>query len=236
MRYLLALGACAAVLGCGIARADNETAELPILPDGGVLIDYSETCGGPISPTSGPYDTGFAWQYGGIEGLDGGAFAECLTFPSGAELCSVFMDVSQLGSWVPGGPVEVFVWMDEGGEPGEVVSMATAGLGTMGTWPEVSRHFIPIDACVIGRAWFGCQADWPGEAAQWFVCADLNSGNGCAMTRVAPGLEYPSGWTSVENVWQTTRALGLGVEVTDAPCTPNPTSQTTWGRIKSLYR
>ena len=63
---------------------------------------------------------------------------------------------------------------------------------------------------------------------------DLDGPGGCAMTNIAPGIGYPTGWQNVSVTWGPTQALGIGAEVT--PCDPVPTMESSWGRVKSLYR
>ena len=210
---------------------------LPIVDGGAINLECEEYCGVFRSPTGYSNDTGFAWQYSGVSSGVTGAFAECFHFDAPVTVCSIALNLSQLGQYGDQ-RCEGFIWADASGQPGSVLAMDLETIfGFVETWPYVSCHFLrDFDTCVQGDVWIGARGVWAGDVAGWFVAADLESGNGCPMTNVAPGIGYPSGWQPVSEIWQSTASLGIWAIIIEEPCILSPTYQSSWGRIKSLYR
>ena len=172
-------------------------------------------------------------KYGGVVPPDFGAFAEC--YEGEFEVCSATFDLVQIGSYV-GQTMDVYVWDDAGGEPGAVLcARFDVDPGPIAFWPSVSRHEIELEAgCCTGAAWWvGYWPNWPGDNSGWFLAGDLDGSGGCPLTRIAPGIGYPTGWANVSVVWGPTQAMGIGALV--RPCGPNPTLESSWGSIKSLF-
>lgn len=156
------------------------------------------------------------------------------------------LDLSQIGAY-SNQPADVYLWSNvhnlEADEPGGVIAVLTGNqLGPIAMWPEVSRHVIPLghEEAMQGRWWAGFWGQWPGMTNAWFILADTNSSTspGCAMTYVAPDINYPSGWRSVEVAWGATNALGIGVqgEAITSGVSENGVRLSTFGRVKSLFQ
>jgi hypothetical protein len=190
----------------------------------------------------GSAENGYCWQYGGIVPPYYGAFAECCDIGN-ACLCGVRLLLTGIG--YPCRPCDLYVWADAGGCPGRVLGM-TAGANPcpVATWPSISTHdlalFGPVG--VNGLVWFGYWADYSTAMCGYFVAADTNGFGGCPYTNIAPGIGYPTGWNNVSVVWGPTQAIGIGVWAfpfdPQNPCwgPPTPVQESTWGRIKHLYR
>ncbi len=193
-------------------------------------------CGPLLLNSDGSYENAYAWQYGGIARPLYGAFAECYSTTGQDWICSVVFDLTQIGNQA-GQSMEVYVWADDGGIPGNVMcGPAHFTPGTIAFWPNLSRHVFDPDpnyCCWHGPFWVGYWGVWPGEPAGWFVGADLDGPGGCPMTNIAPGIGFPTGWTNTSQVWGPTQALGIGCELED--CHDSPVEQTTWGAVKHLY-
>jgi hypothetical protein len=221
---------------CAESKAESPAVQLPL--DTGILIDFPSSCGLVVMPVphNVTYDSGYAWQFDGVVPPEFGAFAECVELDSLVTVCDVVLDLSQTGAET-NEVCDVFIWSDSGSIPGTVIAVRVGfQIGPIAVWPSVSRHHVPLDTCMEGRAWVGYVGSWPGAEAPYYVAADLDSGTGCPRTNVAPGLSYPSGWVNVSVVWQETAALGIGVEIDFSACEPSPTHRSSWGAIKSLYR
>ena len=102
-------------------------------------------------------------------------------------------------------------------------------------WPSLSRHEFGINAnCADGGLFAGYWGNWPNAVMGWFVGADLDGYGGCPLTNIAPGIGYPTGWNNVSIVWGPTQAIGIGVELN--PCGAVPIQETSWGKVKALFR
>lgn len=221
----------------GLAVADGEVAG-ETGPGIGFLIGNTEgtDCGSLVFHTDSSYENGYAWRYGGVQPPDYGAFAECIDGP--AKLCSVVADLTRIND-LGLRPVDVFVYGDDGGIPGAVLASYPGNdPGPIGFWPSVTRHVFPVTVECLGVDAPIYVAVYDSEASfgisSYFVGADLDGpGGGCTLTKIAPGIGYPTGWQNVSIVWGPTQALGLGAEI--VPCDPVPVLETSWGRIKTLY-
>ncbi|MCB9465286.1 MAG: hypothetical protein H6682_16490 [Candidatus Eisenbacteria bacterium] len=191
-------------------------------------------CGELLINADGTYEMPYAWQYSGVVPPDWGSFAEC--YEGEFAVCAVTIDLVQTGDQ-NGQTMDVYVWDDEGGEPGAVLCVEPGvDPGPVAFWPSVSRHEITLgEPCCTGEAWWvGYWPDWPGDRSAWFLAGDLDGFDGCPLTKVAPGIGFPTGWQNVSVIWGPTQAMGLGALV--QPCEPTPTLQSGWGAIKTLYR
>lgn len=223
---------------CSVVLAEPPAIRLPY--GEGHVNETANICGMarmPV-PDNVVYETGYAWQYGGVAGESYGALAECIRLDSLVTVCGAVFDLSQTGSHT-NELCDVYLWENgEGSTPGSVLATNVGyQMGTSAGWPNVSRHYVPVDACLEGRIWVGIRGAWVGESAPYYIASDLDSGEGCALTNVAPGLGYPSGWVAVSSVWSEVATLGIGLEVNpDKPCDGSPTERSSWGTIKRLYR
>ena len=210
------------------------------LPPATAVVDVSIECGGNmVWASSGLYETGLAWQFDGVQEGGYGAFADRLQSERGVVLC-LFLDLAQTGNQNQQ-QCDLLVWADEEEDgtshPGAVLAIRTGvGTGTIALWPSISRHHMSMDGpCVEGAFWAGFAATWYGEAAGYYIGADLDSGEGVSMTNVAPGLGYPSGWQEIGTIWEPVGSLGIGAEMIPEDCELSPVQEQSWGRIKRLY-
>ena len=193
----------------------------------------SADCGQTVMNGDGSYEWAIAWSDEAQQAPDYGAFAEC--FHGESEVCAAVFDFTAVVPIVNG--MDVYLWEDSGGAPGDIAYLLpNVGTGGIAFWPSVSRHVIELEEpqCMSGTWWIGFWGDWAGSAAGWFVAQDKDGPSGCPMTKIAPGLGYPSGWQSVEVAFGQTSALGIGVQLRDCPH-PVPAQRRSWGRIKRLY-
>ncbi len=190
-------------------------------------------CGTVLFNTNG-CDAGYAWQLDGTAPPYFGAFAE--SFAGVVEVCSVLLDLSQIGNQSDQ-TMDVYVWDDSDGQPGAVLCIEpNVDPGPIAFWPSLSRHAIELSeaCCTSDEWWCGHWGNWPGELAGWVLGADITgSGNGTPLTNIAPDLGLPTGWQHVSLAWGPTQALCIGAEV--RPCEPTPVQTSTWGAIKALF-
>jgi hypothetical protein len=187
----------------------------------------------------GSAENGYCWQYGGVVPPYYGAFAEGCNIENGC-ICGIELLLTGIG--YPCRPCDLYVWADAGGYPGNVLAM-TGGANPcpVATWPSISRHDLALSfpVHVNGLVWFGYWADYSTAICGYFVAADTNGFGGCPVTNIAPGIGYPTGWNSVSAVWGPTQSIGIGAWFfpNDPWCgAPTPVQESTWGRIKHLYR
>lgn len=190
-------------------------------------------CGTLLFNANGTYENAFTWRYGGTATPCFGAFAEGYSF-DGPRVCSVVFDFTTTGDL--GANMDVFVFSDAGGVPGAVVYADRVDPGPIAFWPSVSRHTFAVhgSVCPGDTFWIGYWGNWPGDFNSWFVAADLDGFRGLPYTNIAPGIGYPTGWNHVSIVWGPTVAIGIGAEITY--CGSTPIIDTTWGKIKTLFR
>ncbi|MEZ4650924.1 MAG: hypothetical protein R3E97_19500 [Candidatus Eisenbacteria bacterium] len=183
-------------------------------------------CGDLLMTSDGTYENGYAWQYGGLTPPYFGAFAEC--YPAVGPVCGVALDLTQTGN-ADAHNMDVYVWEDDGNVPGPVACVITnVDPGPVAFWPSLSRHLVQVPNCTAtDRVWVGFWGAWLDQLAGWYVGADLDGPTaGCAMSNIAPGIGYPTGWHHVSLVWGPTQAIGIGVmfgdgSVTGACCYPD---------------
>lgn len=202
----------------------------------GAQVDHAASsgdCGTTLLNADGSYEDGYSWQYGGLVSPTYGALAEC--YQGQSTVCGAFFDFTGVG-YFETGLIDVYVWVDDAGRPGAVLcARFSAHPPSLPMWPDFARFHVDLPECCTGDAWWvGYWGDWPGQQSMQYVGADLDGPGGCPMTNIAPGLGWPSGWQSVDLVWGTTAALGIGAEV--QPCLPVPTQTSSWGSVKRLYR
>jgi hypothetical protein len=223
-----------AVLGTGRSLAQDPFLCLP--PGGGPLIDHgSGTRDSLLTYGDGHYENAMTWQYGGVQLPYYGAFAEC--FSGDWLLDAVVLDLTQLGGQEDQ-VLDAYVWNDGGGIPGGILAMEVGiAPGPVAYWPNLSRHYAFLHAPypVHGPWWVGYWPNWPGEVAGWYVGCDHDSPlQGCVMTNIAPGIELPTGWHSVDVVWGGLHsAIGVSALVQEQPTSAQ---SDTWGSMKALFR
>ena len=182
----------------------------------------------------GSAENGYCWQYGGIVPPYYGAFAECYALEY-SYVCGIQLHLTGIG--YPCAPFTAYVWEDAGGVPGNVLA-TVAGLNPcpVATWPSISTHDINVGSVFVnGAFWIGYWANWSAQPCGYFVAADTNGFGGCPFTNIAPGIGYPTGWNNVSAVWGPTQAIGIGSWGPGIP-PPNPTVETSWGRIKTALQ
>ncbi|MBK8233608.1 MAG: fibronectin type III domain-containing protein [Candidatus Eisenbacteria bacterium] len=194
------------------------------LPPGKSDLDASETpsdCGEFQVGGDGTYESGYAWQGSGVVSPEFGAFAQWIPEARGW-ICAVTVDLTAAAEGPVAEAIDLFVWADAGGVPGQVLGVTTIWpQGEIPRWPAVRRHRGEFGLLADDRGvWVGVRSFTPGSPAEFFVAADLDgiSGSGPGpMTNVAPGLGYPSGWQSVSSVFGPTVALGIGCSAGGEP-------------------
>jgi len=183
----------------------------------------------------GSAENGYCWHYHGTIPPYFGAFAECYPYdPVNAEVCGIQLHLTSLD--YPCLPLDAYVWQDEAGVPGQVLSMTPAlDPCPVSQWPSVSTHDLALEPVLVsGSYWVGFWVDLSMQPCGWFVAADTDGPGGCPYTNIAPGIGYPSGWQSVSVVWGPTQAVGIGAWA--RPAGENATAATSWGHVKLLYR
>lgn len=203
-------------------------------PGHGVILPGSDDnpCNGTLAINfDGSAENGYCWQYGGVVPPYYGAFAECYD-DGGLGVCGVQLLLTGIG--YPCGPCDLYVWDDAGGLPGNVMTMTSgANPCPVATWPSISTHDFAIGpGGGGGLCWVGYWANFSGQPCGYFVAADTNGFGGCPFTNIAPGIGYPTGWNNVSAVWGPTQAIGIGAWLGQDIPPPNPTVETSWGRIK----
>ena len=203
-------------------------------PGSGVLLPQNirGDCGTTVQNSDGTYENGYAWSNQAVAAPYYGAFAECYHGSTG--VCAALVVLTQVGGDY-GPAMDVYVWDDAGGVPGNVLCSKTGvDPGEIAFWPNLSTHVVPLDGCCTGEDWWvGCWGAWPGQSEAWYVGADLNGPGGCPLTNIAPGMEFPTGWQNVSIVWGATRAMGIGAQTIE--CNPVPVDGRSWGQIKQLF-
>ena len=180
------------------------------------------------------FESGYGWQYGGVEPPYYGCFAEGYALGPATVRCVVLW-LTDL-HYYTGGPCDVYIW--EGGvtgPPGEVLSVTTdVDPGAPATFPVVSQHDVDINdhAFSGGELTVGYWGNWPGAHSQWFCGCDLDGPGGNPWTCLAPGSGYGTGWADPSIVWGATQSLGLGFYYEDDP---TEVRAATWGKIKALF-
>lgn len=205
-----------------------------------IVASDGETCPGAqlLANDDGSMENGYAW--GGINGVqppDYGSWAECY---QASYVCGVQFLFSTIPGYFQGQDMDVYVWSDDGGKPGNVLCRISGVVpGPPALWPEISIHDVQV-CCETGEPHFaGFWGDWPGLNAGWFVAADeAGPGDGCPRTKIAPGIGYPTGWQhpGVVPVFGACRDLGIREYAGIGDCSPTAGRETTWGALKALFR
>lgn len=189
-------------------------------------------CGELFLHADGTYEHAFAWSGSGVAPPAFGAFAECYEGVSGFLVCSIVLDLTQVGGQA-GQTLDAYVWQDFQGCPGNVLCVRTGfDPGPIAVWPALSRHVVPLEeCCVYAGYWVGYWGAWPGDEAGWYIGSDAGPSNGCAATLVAPDRSATFGWQLLAD----SGGLGIGCEIA-FHCGGVPVETTTWGRVKMLFR
>ncbi len=212
MKQLVAvLPLCAALITMtGVGFAQETAASAFLLRDVVTVPAPVEGCGRGLVAHDRTLENAYAWAYEGVQAPDRGAFAMC--FEGDYDLCEAQFYFTQIGNQA-GQTMDVFVWADDNtGSPGPLLyQVSDVSPGTVATWPEVSRHDVPLDVTVSGTWWLGWWGNWPGQSAGWLITADEDGPAGCPRTNVASGQGYPAGWEHPEIViaWENCRTLGI---------------------------
>lgn len=185
---------------------------------------------------NGTVENGYAWSFAGSVPPDYGAWAECY---AAAFICEAHFYFTQTGYYT-GQSCDVYVWDDTGigsdgnPAPGNVLcSIIGAQPGPIAFWPSCSAHKFVLN-CDAPDHFIGFWGNWPGLPNGWYICNDEDGtpGDGCPLTKFAPGIGYPTGWGPANQVpIFVATALGL-CEWVGAPV---PVEASTWGKIKALY-
>jgi len=193
----------------------------------------ADPCGELLLNADGTWENGYSWLDVESPPPDYGSFAEC--YSGDGEICALVYWVSDIG-FNESAIFDAFVWLDDGsGLPGTVVCAKLHNdPGPIPNWPEIRRIDLSIEGCCVsGSWWVGFRGDWgfPG----FYILSDTNGPDqGCPMTKIAPGLQWPEGWQNVSIIYpEETKALGIGAYL--RPCAPVGVEESSWGRVKSLY-
>jgi hypothetical protein len=241
MRKLAVQVLLLAVVVGAAGAADNPVS---VGPGEGIVVPSGDDnpCPGSTlySNHDGSFENGYAWRYGGIVPPYYGAFAEGFESDGYNWVCGAQFYLSTLSGMYFGQNMDVYVWDGDATNPNNVIGM-TPGIvpGTIAIWPNISTHDIDIqDVYFEGWVYVGYWGNWPGGVNGWFIAADLDGFGGLPRTNIAPGIGYPTGWQDPSIVWGPTQSLGIGAYggFGIPPPPPNPTLETTWGRIKELHR
>jgi len=157
----------------------------------------------------GSAEDGYCWSYEGVVPPYYGAFAEC--FSIDGLVTGIQLKLTGLGYEY--GPLDAYVWADDGGLPGSVLSVTTGLLPpSVPRWPQVGTNDLGIQYTQVdGAFWLGFCAGAPSYSCGYFIAADLDGPDaGCPVTNIAPGIGYPTGWHDVDIAWGPTQALGIG--------------------------
>lgn len=205
----------------------------PLAPGSPAVVESEGFGCGDLLLHATEHHCGYAWQYGGVVPPEYGSFAEC--YSGEFEICSAVFGFTQIGGQHDQ-TMDVYIWDDASGEPGAVLCMVSGvDPGPIAFHPSFSLHVVPLEGCCLkGHWWVGFWPNWPGELAAWYCAEDLTGfGGGCPMTKIAPGLGFPTGWQNVSMVWGPTQDMWIGAEVRE--CGVVPAEGTSWGRVKALY-
>jgi len=232
MRSLVLLLVLQCVIAGGVAAIQNQGT---VGCDGGITLPGpdSNPCGGTLLLNwDGSAECGYGWQYGGVAPPYYGAFAECFEFEG--ELCGIELILTGIG--YPCFGSDLYVWDDDGGIPGIVLSLTQdVDPCPVATWPNLSTHDFAIEHVpVSGSFWVGFWTDNSNSPCPYFIGADCyGPETGCPLTNIAPGIGYPTGWQNTSIVWGPTACLGIGAWCVEEG---TPAREASWGTIKADFR
>lgn len=238
------LAACMLLLPL-TAQAQDHATSLGFRQDTRIVEDDGEFCPGAelLSPDDGDFENGYCWRTGGVVPPDYGSFAEC---HDSQFVCGVQFLFTQTGYYI-GQTMDVYVWgFDDGGDPppgpdpGNVICVVRdVSPGPIAYWPSASTHNVQVCCETDGFHFAGYWGNWPGHSCGWFIASDEDGpGGGCPRTKIAPGIGYDTGWQPLSAVPTFAGCRGMAIREFAGlgDCQPTPAGETTWGRIKSLYR
>jgi hypothetical protein len=178
----------------------------------------------------GTVENGYCWQFGGSVPPDYGAFADC--YPA-AFICEGHFYFTQTGYYI-GQTVDIYVWDVAAGLPGNVVCQSLGqSSGPVAFWPSCSEHKFVLN-CNAPDHFLGYWGNWPGANCGWFICSDEDGFAACPVSKIAPGIGYPTGWGPLSLIPTFAASQSLGIcEWIGQPVIA--TESTTWGQIKALY-
>ncbi|MCA9727988.1 MAG: hypothetical protein R3E12_15130 [Candidatus Eisenbacteria bacterium] len=189
------------------------------------------------------YEVALMWNGPGLAGPHYGAFAERYETPhnQAGAVCQLILRVTDNGNAIRS-MVDLYVWRDADGVPGEITGIVPGyDLGPLPPWPNVPTRTAEVyelqQIGVQGPFWVGFRGAWEADSCSVYLAADVSGDRPetvrRGMTYVAPGMAYPEGWHTIEEIYGQPAALGIGVIVGWCPV---PTKETSWGRVKMLYR
>jgi hypothetical protein len=185
------------------------------------------------------YENGYAWAYQGAAEPYFGAWAEGFSLDGGnSGVCGLKLGLTQIGAQ-DGLLLDAYVWSSDDCGPSTVITVAIGiNPGTIGMWPTITQHDIDINDSWVPHDYFvGWWGDWPGSRNGWYVAADENGfGGGLPRTNIAPGIGFPSGWQHPNVVSTFAGCMDLAIAVYEGNAGPTPVKETTWGRIKNMFR
>lgn len=221
------------LLACAVAgMVWANPVQVPALEDGAVASSSGVDCGTLLDNSDGTWEQAIAWTGPGVAPPYYGAFAEC--YNGEGEVCAAQFAFTQLGYYL-GQAMDVYVWGDESGVPGQVLCLRTGVLpGEIAVWPEVSTHVVGLNGCcVTGNWWVGFWGVWPDAYEGWYVGHDRFGGNGCPFTNAAPESGFDPGWQRVDGIFGATKSIGIAAQLRE--CNPVATEASSWGRVKARY-
>jgi hypothetical protein len=181
----------------------------------------------------GSAENGYCWQFAGVVEPDYGAWAECYEGKYVIQQWHFYF--TQTGYYI-GQMADFTLWDDGGGVPGNVIQIVRTPPGPIPFWPDVGAVKIPLNPPIwIDFTWYvGYWPLWPGEGCGWFTASDEDGFAGCRLTKIAPGIGYPTGWQdcTIVGTFAGCQSLGLGIWVKESP---TPLKESTWGQIKALF-
>jgi hypothetical protein len=192
------------------------------------------------SHDDGNFENAVVWIGSGV--VQDGAYGSWAQAFDADTVCGIQFVLTQVGDYA-GQTMDVYLWEAVGipPVPGNVIARIPGyDPGAPAEWPEVSLHEIRVCVQTDGFHFAGFWPNWPGsDAAGWFVAADEDTVVGVyARTKIAPGIGYPTGWQDPRIVpsFAGVQALGIREYAQPGECTPSAVRETTWGRIRALYR
>ncbi|MBD3333961.1 MAG: hypothetical protein GF355_00415 [Candidatus Eisenbacteria bacterium] len=193
-----------------------------------------------LANDDGTWETAYNW-----EGCNADHFIWYECYES-LYICSMRLVLTQVGLWSGSHSIDVYVWENDGGQPGEVLCIYPDALVTEGIafWPSVSQHDVPVHCCLedVEEHFLGFLVRWDDEP-EWYIGGDLDGPGGCPGTLVNDGCGTPTGMQPLENVMDPqgdpmfpgAKALGIREVALFDDCDPVPVSPQSWGSIKALY-
>lgn len=191
------------------------------------------------------YDQAVMWMGAALD-AESGAFAEYYETPDDrpGAVCQLVLHVTDVSAGTRG-VLDLIVWDDDGGLPGEVLGvlpainiLSVAPFPAIGT--EVLEVYERIQIGVQGGFWIGIQGRWdPGDCSILLAVDTIDEDPGLpalrrgAATFVGSGAEeIGPGWHLLEELLGVPAATGINAVVGWCPV---PVQRSSWGEIKRIY-